>query len=90
MKKIILLFTIVFSTIIVSCEMPGDFRDIELSIINAEKAHVYLNEFPGYKQVYAEDFDSEYDRDKTIHISNIPDGKYFLQVFAKDTVREIN
>ncbi|MBE9465488.1 hypothetical protein ACFP1I_22370 [Dyadobacter subterraneus] len=69
--------------------MPGNFRDIELSILNADTAHVYLNQYPGFKQVYANDFDSDYNSEGTIHISNIPDGKYFLQVFSKDTVREL-
>lgn len=63
---------------LISCEWPGEYRDIEISIENVDHATTYIYSLPDSIQLHREAFDREYQQ--TIHISGIPDGHILIKV----------
>jgi len=73
----------------ISCKSPGEFRNIELSILNARHGTVYIIRLPDEKQIHSEYFDFDYMPEDVLHISNIPNGRYKMQVIADEKLREV-
>ena len=63
---------------LVGCEMPGPYRDIEISIAGTDYAKISLYSLPTYNLVTHQAWDYNYEQN--VHISNIPDGEYYLKV----------
>ncbi len=88
MKKLAINLSLFIFFCLISCKMPGEYRDIEISILNAQQGTVYIIRLPDEKQIHSEYFDMEYVPEGIVHISGIPDGKYKLQVIADEELRE--
>ena len=63
MKKLLIALPLFIFFCLISCKMPGDFRDIELSILNARQGTVDIICLPDEKQIYSEYFDMDYMKD---------------------------
>lgn len=88
MKKLTITLSLFIFFCPISCKMPGESRDIEISILNAQQGTIYIIRLPDEKQIHSEYFDMDYIPEGTVHISHIPDGKYKLQVIADGELRE--
>jgi len=89
MKHLLLTLSLFIFFCLISCKAHGDFRDIELSILNARQGTVYIIRLPEEKQIHSEYFDFDYMSEDVLHISNIPNGKYKMQVIADEKLREV-
>lgn len=77
---------------LISCQEVGPYRDLEITIINADHAVIKLYQLPSNQLIRQTDFDREYQ--ETVYLNNVPDGEYKLEVAANefkiDTVFQYN
>ena len=68
---------------LLSCQEVGPYRDLEISIYNVNHGEISIYQLPDSILAYSTYF--EILKDNTIHISNMPDGRYLL-VVTSDTL----
>ncbi|WP_149241490.1 hypothetical protein [Dyadobacter sp. 32] len=71
-----------------SCEWPGEYRDIEISIEGVDYAMVYIFSLPDSNQTITKPFDRRHA--ERVHLSHIPDGHIMLRVSADKNRQMVN
>ena len=71
---------------ILSCGLVEPYRDLEIGIItDKEFLDVALYEMPDSVKVFHGAYETQYLNDGAIHLSNIPDGEYWVIVKEEGT-----
>ena len=67
---------------LLSCELPGPYRDIEISILNVDCAMINIYSFPDSNLLVTQPFNREYE--KEIHISSVLNGQIIIKILSKE------
>lgn len=73
---------------LISCQNIGPYRDIEISILNADYATISLYNLPDSTIMYKSDWERQYE--PSIHISGIENGLYWLHIETDNMLFDTN